>query len=395
MDLDTAIVGAGPYGLSIAAHLRAAGHSYHIFGSPMESWRTFMPEGMILKSEPFASNLWDPNRRLTFACYCRTQHIPYEPVGEPLSLDLFLKYAEWFRQETREEPEEIAVLRIHRKENRGFTLDLADGRQVSSLRVVLATGHMAYSAMPPELAAIPAPIVVHSSRMARVAHYADRDVTVVGAGQSALETAAILYEIGARVRVIVRENHLEWWSEPTRSRSLLRRLRYPDAAVARGWEHLAIAELPRVFRHFAPEKRHAYVADAYGPGGAWWLKSRVDGRIEVRLETRIVEASQADEQVRLRLNSPSGTADLLTDHVIAATGFKVDIDRLEYLDPALKRGIAREAGGIPALSANFESSIPGLYFVGVTSAPVFGPIMRFMYGAKHAAPLVTRGLAMH
>lgn len=393
-DLDTAIIGAGPYGLSIAAHLRAKGHSYHIFGTPMQSWRTFMPQGMILKSEPFASNLWDPDRRFTFERYCQAQRIPYEPIGEPLTLERFLQYAEWFQHNTREAPEEVAIKHVQRKPGGGFALALADGRQIASRRVVVATGHMAYGVLPEALSSVPAPQVVHSSRMAEVAAYRDRDVTIIGAGQSALETAAILHEAGARVRLIVRANRIEWWHEPARNRPLLKRLKSPDAAVARGWQSLAIAELPRVFRLFSPEKRHPYVADTYGPGGSWWLRDRVDGRIDIRLETQVVSASGVDGQVHLRLASPAGAAELLTDQVIAATGYRVDIDRLEYLDPQLRRTIAREAAGIPALSPTFESSVPGLHFVGLTSAPVFGPIMRFMYGAKHAAPLLAKGLSL-
>lgn len=393
MDLDTTIIGAGPYGLSIAAHLRANGHSYRIYGRPMESWRKFMPAGMILKSEPFASNLWDPDRRFTFERYCRAKRIPYEPVGEPLPLDRFLHYAEWFRQNTHEEPEDLTIGRIRRKPGGGFALEFANGQQIDSRRVVLATGHIAYRVMPPELAAIPPPAGVHSAQMAPVSEYANRDVTIIGGGQSALETAAILNEVGAHVRLLVREDHLEWWTEPRRNRPLIRRLKYPDAAVARGWQSLAIAELPRIFRLFPPEKRHPFVAAAYGPGGSWWLRERVEGRIEIRLGTRVSAATQINGRLQLQLASATATELLHTDNVIAATGFKVDIDRLDYLDPALKHEIQRESGGIPALSATLESSVPGLYFVGISSAPVFGPIMRFMYGAKHAATLVAKGLS--
>lgn len=393
-DLDTVIVGAGPYGLSIAAHLRAKGHSYGIFGSPMESWRKYMPEGMILKSEPFASNLWDPDRRFTFARYCQAQRLRYEPVGEPLSLELFLKYAEWFRGNTRDDPVNTRITALRRQPGGGFSLQLESADQVHARRVVVATGHMAYRVMPTELTSIPAPAVLHSSTITDVAQYANRDVTVIGGGQSALETAAILHEIGARVQILVRENHLEWWTEPRRNRPLSKRLRYPDAAVARGWQSLAIAELPRIFRLFPPQKRHPFVARAYGPGGSWWLRDRVESRIQTRLGTRISEAELVNDQVRLRLASPTGEAEILTDHVISATGFKVDIDRLVFLEPELRQDIRRESAGIPALSSTMESSVPGLFFVGITSAPVFGPIMRFMYGAKHAAALVTKNLAI-
>ena len=139
--------------------------------------------------------------------------------------------------------------------------------------------------------------------------------------------------------------------------------------------------------------RHPFVAAAYGPGGSWWLRDRVEGRIDIRLGARVTEVSQTNGKLRLRLATATGTDELLTDNVIAATGFKVDIDRLDYLDPTLKYEIQREADGIPALSSTLESSVPGLYFVGISSAPVFGPIMRFMYGAKHAATLVSKSLS--
>ncbi len=359
----------------------------------MESWRKFMPEGMILKSEPFASNLWDPDRQFTFQRYCQALRIPYERIGKPLSLALFLQYAEWFRSSIGEEPRDDRVTTIRRKASGGFQITFATGTSVFARRVVLATGHMAYAVTPRELSGLSAPEVTHSSMMSGVTNYVNRDVTVVGAGQSALETAAILHEAGARVQLVVRESRIEWWNEPSRDRSLVERLRNPEAAVARGWRSLAIAELPRIFHLFAPAKRHPYVADTYGPGGSWWLRDRVDGRIPIHLGSTISAAVKDNRKVHLSVKSATGISDVLTDHVIAATGFKVDIDRLDYLDPQLKRDIAREGVGIPALNSTFETSVQGLYFVGITSAPVFGPIMRFMYGAKHAAPLVVKGLA--
>lgn len=391
MDLHTTIIGAGPYGLSLAAHLRKARRPFHLFGTSMESWRTYMPEGMTLKSEPFASNLWDPDRRFTFENYCREHQLEYQPIGRPLSLAQFLEYAEWFRQRTGVEPDDIRVNRLERAPG-GFALELADGRRVTTRQVVLGTGHMAYCFVPPEFAAIPEPLAAHGSRMEPVRNYAGRDVTIIGAGQAALETAALLHEAGATVHLVIRENHI-LWNGRSHARSLLSRLRAPDSGLAPGWEPLAVAELPRVFRRvFPPEKRHRYVAGSFGPGGAWWLRERVDGRIEYSLQSRVVQASVHDNRVHLQIKTPQGTTERVTDRVIAATGYRVDIDRLDYLSSDLKQAIQREAGGIPELSASFETSVPGLYFVGITSAPVFGPVMRFMFGAKHAAPIVQRAL---
>lgn len=391
MDIDTSIVGAGPYGLSIAAHLTAKRRSYRIFGSPMESWRKFMPQGMVLKSERFASNLWDPGRHFTLERYCRSRGMPFQAVGSPLPLTLFLDYAEWFRQNIAVQPLDFVVTRISRAE-RGFSLQLADGQQLTSRRVVLATGHMRFRVMQPELAALPEPLVAHSSRMGEPDSYRARDVTVIGAGQSALEAAALLHEAGAKVRLIARRRRIEWNGRSV-PRPLRERLRAPDAGVASGWGSWAVSELPRTFRWlFAPQKRHGFVADAYGPSGAWWLRDRVEDRVETCLESRVESASIADGRVQMRIRRPGGTEEIATDRLIVATGFRVDIRRLDYLTPELIQSLRTEAEGIPALTASFETSVPGLFIVGVASSPVFGPIMRFMYGAKHVAPILAQRL---
>jgi thioredoxin reductase len=387
VDHETTIVGAGPYGLSIAAHLRASGLPFELLGTPLESWRRFMPQGMLLKSERFASNLWDPQRRYTLRRYCEARRLDYQPVGNPLSLALFLEYAEWFRQQTALVPRELEVSQLRRVPG-GFGVQLAGGASFTSRRVILATGHMAFRVLPPELTALPEPLVLHSTRIGDVGSYAGREVCVIGAGQSALETAALLHENGARVCVLVRRNTVEW-NAPSIPRPLLARLVKPDAGVASGWRSLAVSELPRVFRwYFPPERRHRFVARSYGPSGSWWLRERVEGRIAVQLSSRVRSAEACERGVRLQVQGPGGTDVIDTQHVVAATGFAINIERLEYLEPSLARDIAREAGGIPALDSRFETSVAGLFIVGVASAPVFGPIMRFMYGAKHVAPVL-------
>jgi FAD-dependent urate hydroxylase len=390
-DAETTIVGAGPYGLSIAAHLRAAGVPYEQLGAPLESWRTYMPEGMLLKSERFASNLWDPQRRYALRNFLSDRGLPWQPVGSPLSLALFLEYADWFRKHAVAEPRNVRLVRLRRLPT-GFALQLADGSAFTSRRVVLATGHMAYRVIPKELAALHEPLALHSACIGDVKRYAGRDVCIIGAGQSALETAAILHENGAHVQLLVRRGRLEW-NPPSKPRPLLQRILEPDAGVASGWKSWAISELPRVFRwRFSPERRHWIVARAYGPSGSWWLRKRINDRVEVHCDTQVVSATASGDRPRLTVQSPSGTREITTDHVIAATGYRVDIDRLDYLEPALAKDIAREVAGIPALGADLQSSVPGLYFCGISSSPVFGPIMRFMYGAKHAAPILTRSL---
>jgi thioredoxin reductase len=389
-EIGTAVIGAGPYGLSIAAHLDAAGLPFQIFGSPLESWRSFMPRGMILKSERFASSLWDPGRKYTLERYSAEKNIPYQPYGNALSLADFLDYADWFRNHAVGEIVDIKVKRIE-PAPRGYALELADGTTVSCRQAIVATGYMAFQSKPPELSSIPEPLCLHSARLNDLSVFAGRDVTIIGAGQSALETAALMHEVGARARLLVRKNALRWnTTPPQQRRPLLEKIREPEAGLGPGWESMAVSELPRVFRFLFPaDRRHRFVASSWGPSGAYWLRARTEGMVDVLLEHRLRAASEEGGRVRLTVDSPDGAKVLLTDHVIAATGFKVDLDQMSILSDGLKARLARE-GKAPLLDSSFETSSPGLFVVGVASSPTFGPVMRFMFGAKHAAPIVAR-----
>jgi FAD-dependent urate hydroxylase len=412
---NTVIVGAGPYGLSIAAHLKAAGIPFQLYGTPMESWRKFMPVGMVLKSERFASNLWDPERRFTLERYSAQRKMPYQPAGVPLSLKDFLDYAEWFRGRAVGDPIDNKISNIRRTRS-GFALDFAGGHSLEARSVILATGHMAFRVIPEEFSSLPEPFCYHSSAVNDLTRFAQRDVTVIGAGQSALESAALLQEAGARVRVIVRESKLTWNAPRNGHHALKEKIMRPESGLGFGWESMAISELPQWFRMFPVDLRHRYVAKTWGPTGAWWLKQRVEGCMEILVNHKVILAKQEQGRVRLEVQGPGdlqtdglkndgrkndgpkndalktgALKTIWTDHVIAATGYKVDLDRIDCLAPELRQSIARE-GAAPVLNSQFETSVPGLFMVGIASAPTFGPVMRFMFGAKHAAPVLAKRL---
>jgi thioredoxin reductase len=389
--IETAIVGAGPYGLSISAHLRAAGVAHEVFGDPLESWRDFMPRGMLLRSEPFASNLWDPKRRFTYERYLNEKNIPYRRVRDPVSIERFLDYASWFRQHAVGAVRNVKVRRI-RRDNEIFVLELVDGSAVQARRVVLAIGHMAFRNVPSELTDLQDDLCIHSTALTDLQKYAGRDVTVVGAGQSALESAALLRENGATVRLIARQERLTWNGEPRPDPSWFEQLRNPEAGLGSGWQSWAVSELPFLYRRlFSAEKRHRFFLNSWGPSGAWWLRERFVGKIEALLGHELQSAQELEGRVRITVKGPQGVREIVTDQLVAATGFLVALDRIDCLDDTLKKVIARE-GPYPALNAHFETSVPDLFIVGFASAPVFGPVLRFMFGAKHAAPAVTRRL---
>jgi thioredoxin reductase len=311
-------------------------------------------------------------------------------VNDPIPVERFLDYAEWFRRHAVGDVRRVKVRRVARADG-AYSLELEDGTVSKARRVILATGHMGFRHIPDELKGLPEGMCLHSTALHDLRHFAGRDVTVIGAGASALELLALLHEAGATTRLVARRKQITW-NPLTPEPNLIERLRTPVAGLGPGWGSWAISELPFLYRRmFGPALRHRYFLNSWGPSGAWWLRDRVDGKLDLLLGRQIASAEVVDGRVRLGLTGPAGATEILTDHVVAATGYDVALERIDCLEPTLRAQIARE-GPYPLLSANFETSVKGLFIVGLAAAPVFGPVQRFMFGAKHAAPAVTKAL---
>jgi FAD-dependent urate hydroxylase len=380
------IIGAGPYGLSIAAHLRGANVDYVILGKPMASWRNHMPARMMLKSENFASNLSDPGRRYTLEQFYGASGRTYAHKGVPLSIADFIDYADWFRRAAALEVWDSQVRNL-RLSGSGFALTL-DDREILANRVIVATGHLAFRHVPQALRHHAPALVSHSADHHDFANFSQRDVTVIGCGQSGLETAALLREQGASARVLARAPVVDWNPEIDPFASPWARLRRPESGLGPGWRSLGYSELPRVFFALPAAARARLLSNAHAPSGAWWLRNRLTGKVPLLTSHQVIAAAERNGRIELSVRNDRGTVQLVTDHVIAATGYRVDLGRLAFLDPTLRATI-KAADGVPALNPVFESSVPGLHFVGLASAPSFGPVMRFVYGARHAATILT------
>jgi cation diffusion facilitator CzcD-associated flavoprotein CzcO len=391
--VDVAIIGAGPYGLSLAAHLSAAGVNYRHFGVPMRLWRGAMPEGMFLKSQGFASNLCDPARTYTLEAFCRAADHPYQSYGLPVSLDTFVSYGQWFQSQLDLKVEEVLVTGMVQQAG-GFELTLADGEQFTARKTVVAIGVEHFAHVPEPLSALPASACTHSSAHTDLAVFRDKDIVVVGAGQSALESAALLHENGAKVQVLARRGTIAWNGQPLDpERPLLQRLREPEAGLGSGWATWFYSNHPDLFRRLPANTRVYRSRTALGPAGASWLRERVEGRFPVRTGVTVTSARAQDGQVHLRL-AGAGTdgGELTAGHVIAATGYRINLQRLGFLPDAMRSSL-RTVGGSAAVGGDYQSSVPGLYFIGPSVAPTMGPVMRFVFGTAHAATTVGRQLA--
>ncbi|MFD3872213.1 NAD(P)-binding domain-containing protein [Streptomyces sp. NPDC058623] len=390
---DLVVVGAGPYGLSIAAHAAAAGLDVRVLGRPMASWRDHMPRGMYLKSEPWSSNLSAPGGRHTLAEYCAGLGVAADH-GSPLPIGTFSAYGLWFAGRAAPEVEEVTVTGVT-PQGEGFLVRTAEGPPLLTRTVALAVGVMPFIRYPDLLRELPPGHVSHSSDHGDLARFAGVDVTVLGAGQAALETAALLAEAGARPTLVARRARLNWNTVPQPlERPLRRALREPHSGLGTGWRSWVWSELPWAVRRLPAPTRERIAATALGPAGAWWLRDRFERRVPALLGHRLHGATAAGGRTRLTLTTAAGESVVReTEHVVAATGFAPDLRRLELLDAGLAAALETVGdGGTPELSAGFESSWPGLFFAGLLTAPSFGPSMRFVHGAGFTAGRLVKGV---
>jgi thioredoxin reductase len=387
---EVAIVGAGPYGLSMAAFLGARGIPFRIFGNPMSAWADQMPKGMRLKSEGFASSLADSKAQFTLAHYCRQEGLPYEDTEHPVPLETFVAYGLAFQKKFASNLENKMVVSI-RQSPVGFELQLDDGESLSARKVIIAVGITQFAHVPAVLSAISADFVSHSSAHSDLRGFRGREVAVVGAGASAMDLAALLHQSGADVQVIARRSVVRFHNPP-KPRSLSERIFNPTTGIGMGMDLYFYVNAPHIFRWLPERLRLDRVRKTLGPAPGWFIRDEVVGKVPLHLSMDIARAWVQNGRVSLQLTNGEGSQTLGFDHVIAATGYHVDLQRLDILSHELRAKI-RVTNKSPLLSANFESSVPGLYFVGVTAANTFGPVMRFAYGTRFTARRLSRYLA--
>jgi hypothetical protein len=385
---DVAIVGAGPYGLSLAAHLRARGMRYRIFGPPMKFWHD-MPAGVNLKSLAFATNVSVPERGHSFPEWCRAHDLE---DFEPCTMHAFAAYGSAMQRRFVPDVEDVLVTNISRAPN-GFEITLASGGRVTANRVVVSTG-LSYLAVTPQvLHSLPRKLARHTSVISDYSEFRGKAVAVIGGGASAIEAGALVREAGGTAEVFVRGPKAIFHGRSARVRPLWERIKEPMTVFGAGRRHWLLQHFPQLV-HMLPKARRIRLALKYlGPASPWWIKDRVLGKVPIHVSSELVEARATGDRVLIRIRDASNVLrEAEVDCVIAGTGYSWDIDLLPFLERDLQQSIRRTAGA-PALDLNFESSAKRLYFIGPLSIMSFGPLVRFVAGTDFTVRNLARHLA--
>jgi FAD-dependent urate hydroxylase len=384
--LDVAVIGAGPFGLSVAAHL--AHRRVRAFGRPMETWRTRMPPDMRLRSDWDETNLSAPGDRGSIDAWAQAVG---EPREEPIPLQKFLRYADWFRETLvpENDPSDVAQL------ERGggvFRVTTAAGAEADARDVVVAVGVTPFPHAPPPFDAFIGDGVSFAIDRQDYEAYRGRRVTVVGGGQGGLEAAALARRAGAEVEIIIR-SQLRWFTdrEPYKPRGRLQQRLYRLAYPVVGYGPPPLNRLalhPDAFAALPEPARRAVARRILRAGGSPWVRDQIEGKVTVTEGTSVQRLERIDDGLRLSLSDGTGR---VAAAVVVSAGFRFGLDRLAFLSPAVRDAVAVREGW-PVLDRHFRSSDPHLLFVGFAAERRFGPIARFVNGSRFSAYRVAEGL---
>ena len=378
------VIGAGPYGLSISAHLKARGIPTLVFGEPMDLWKK-MPEGLCLKSVWSASSLSDPGGRYSIDNYIAEKKLARQ---EPIPLPFFLDYAQWFQDNTKPVLDPTFVQTLTPDGER-FNVELVDGRSVKAANVIIAAGISKFQYTPDYARDLPFSHAGHTGSHTNLSCFKDKQVVIVGSGQSALEYAALLNEEGAHVELIIRGT-LRWHSKILYEHvGPVRHIFYPPGDVGPPGINWLVA-FPQLFSRLPDKVRYPVHRRAVLPGGAKWLRPRIEGKVRITEETQVLKAALKGDILSLTLSD--GTTREI-DYLFLGTGYKHDIHKLAFIDPSIQQKV-QERGGYPILNQWYESSVPHLYFAGAMAGHTFGPTCRFISGSKAVAHQISRSNAL-
>lgn len=386
--VDVAILGAGPYALSLAAHLNARRVSHRIVGEAMQFWRD-MPVGLNLKSFAFATNISVPEPGHSYPEWCRRNGLEDH---EPCTMESFANYGLEVAQRFVPNIEATLATKITTA-GREFEVVLKNNDRLLARRVVVATGLTGLQYVPEILADLGPDRVRHTADITDYSLFRGKRVAVIGGGASAIEAGALVHEAGGSSEIFVRDDTVTIYDRTPKQRSVWERIKNPISVLGvsrKGW---MVQQMPLLL-HYLPEDKRIRLTEGFmRPASPWWIKDRVLGKVPIHVGHEVISAQDAGGQIQLDVQDDAKRIrSMHVDAVIAGTGFDMNVSRLSFLDTAIVQRISRTKRA-PALNSRFESSVPGLHFIGPMSYLGFGPLFKFVTGADATARTLAKLLA--
>ncbi|ALS29124.1 NADPH-dependent L-lysine 6-monooxygenase [Paenibacillus sp. 32O-W] len=360
--VDIIFIGAGPYGISLAAHAKASGLSYVILGRPMHFWQNQMPQNMFIRTNPLFISFSDKDDFLTIERFAKETGTP---LVSPFPRPHFVEYAFWFARQTGIEFTPELAVRLDCSDA-AFTVTTDSGTRCTGAHVIVATGLSHFSYMPEVFSGLPSSLLTHTYGQTNFDRFKGKQVAVIGSGQSAWEAAALLHMAGSEAELLFRREAVHYANEDN---------------VASGLKLIESTEQFYLLPH--EEKLKQWNAPRHG-SVAPFLKPFVEGKVKMTGGVTVEQAEAVPGKAKLTLSD--GTIRMV-DHVISATGYRVDLDLLPFLPPSLLARIQREEAPFqrfPLLNEHFESSVPGLFFTGPLASHTHGRAFGFVAGLRHA-----------
>ncbi|WP_108670323.1 NAD(P)-binding domain-containing protein [Peribacillus acanthi] len=364
--LDVIIVGAGPYGISLAAHAVANKLEYKLFGYPMDFWKNQMPQDMFIRTPHDFVSFSDPLEQWTIHNYALETGTLLET---PLPRPVFVDYASWFAEKTGITFSPVLVSNVEQKDGY-FTVRTETGEEYQTKNVIVATGVEHYKYLPESMKEVSSNLLSHTSGYTDFSQFKGKKVAVIGSGQSAWEAAGLLNREQAEVELIYRRKG-------------------PNYAGSRENEIL-LRDLGEVFYTLPLKEKKTMWGQS--PGSvAHFLEKYVEGLVPQTGEVGIESLTPiSDDEIKITLTNGE---EKKVNHIIVATGFRINLDRVPFMDQKLLQKIEREElPQFPKLSEFFESNIQGLYFAGPLSSHSHGPTFRFILGLKKTSSTILKSI---
>jgi lysine/ornithine N-monooxygenase len=373
------IIGAGPFGLAMSAHAKRAGIEHIVVGKPMEFWKTHMPKRMVLRSA--CDWHYDPSDEDTIERYLQTKNLKPNDV-EPLALDFYLGYCDWFQQKNAIEtlPARVHALNLTHDASTCFEAILEDGMTMTAQNVVVAVGFRYFMNVPESYrASFPAGRFAHTCDFVDLTALKNKRVLIIGGRQSAFEWAALISEQGADM-VYLSYRHptpvlekSDWsWVNPL----------VDMLAIDPGW-----------FRRLNPQEKEALVRRFWAEGRLKlepWLGRRISKEtIKLLPESQVTGCKELpNRELEVTVNGVT----CIVDQIILATGYKVNVDQIPFIanGNVLKRLDSKN--GFPLLDDHLQSNVPGLFFTSMCATQDFGPFFAFTAAVRTSAKLIGAAL---